>query len=115
MKKLTFILLSLIGLNLSAQQGMQTSTFTVRGNCEECKVNIENAADIKGVKLLIWNQKTKVASVTYSPDKVTLQQIQEAIAKRGYDAGDIKGSDKAYKSLPKCCKYRDQACEEPKK
>jgi copper chaperone CopZ len=87
----------------------------VRGNCEECKANIENAADVKGVKILTWDQKTKVATVTFSPDKITLVQIQEAIAKRGYDAGTIKGSDKAYKALPKCCKYRDQACETPKK
>ncbi len=112
MRQLFLVILTFICLQSNAQQSAKTATFIVKGNCEECKENIENAADLKGVKLLTWDQKTKVATVTYLPEKISITQIQQAIAAKGYDAGDFKGNDKAYKALPKCCKYRDGVCEE---
>jgi copper chaperone CopZ len=112
MKHIIWVFITFLYLQTSAQQSAKTVTFTVKGNCEECKENIENAADLKGVKLLTWDQKTKVATVTFNPEKITLSQIQQAIAAKGYDTGDFKGSEKAYKALPKCCKYRDGVCEE---
>lgn len=114
MKNIILVFLTILFLQTNAQQGPKTATFTVKGNCEECKENIENASDLKGVKILTWDQKTKVATVTFLPEKITVLQIQQAIAKKGYDAGDVKGNDKAYKALPKCCKYRDGVCEEKK-
>jgi copper chaperone CopZ len=113
----TFILISFffLSLNTFAQTGVKTTTFVVKGNCEDCKERIENAADIKGVKILTWNSDTKVASVTYNADKVSLEKIQQSIAAAGYDAGTAKGNDVAYKKLPKCCQYRDGVCEEPSK
>ena len=115
MRTIIIILMCLFAFKSQAQQGIKTTTFTVKGNCEECKERIENAADIKGVKLLTWNADTKVASVTYNADKITLDQIQEAIAAKGYDAGNKKGNNLAYNKLPKCCQYRDGKCEEPKR
>jgi periplasmic mercuric ion binding protein len=113
MRTIIILILTFAGIIASAQTGVKTSTFIVKGNCEECKVRIENAADIKGVKISKWDPDTKVATVTYDTAKVKLEKIQEAIASRGYDAGDYKGNDKAYSRLPKCCKYRDGKCEEP--
>src|SRR5688572_32885230 len=115
MRTIIVLFITFISLQINAQQGVQTTTFTVKGNCEECKERIENAADVKGVKLLQWNPDTKVAKVTYDANKISLTQIQEAIAKRGYDAGPVKGNDVAYKKLPKCCQYRDGVCEDAKK
>lgn len=112
MKTALIAIIVFLSLRASAQQSVSTATFIVKGNCEECKTVIENAADIKGVKILTWNQKTKVATVTYQADKVSIAQIQQAIAAKGYDTGNYKGNDKAYKNLPKCCKYRDNACKE---
>ena len=114
MKHIIWVFLTFLFIQTNAQSA-KTVTFTVKGNCEECKENIENAADIKGVKLLTWDQKTKVATVTFVPEKITLAQIQKAIASKGYDTGDFKGDAKAYKALPKCCKYRDGVCEEKSK
>jgi mercuric ion binding protein len=108
-------LLILITMFLSAfafGQTVETKTFIVKGNCDDCKERIENAADIKGVKLLRWNHDTKVATATFDVTKVSLLKIQESIAAAGYDAGDVKGDAKAYSKLPKCCKYRDGKCEE---
>jgi periplasmic mercuric ion binding protein len=112
------ILLSFI-LFLSAQifgqdKSVKTETFVVKGNCEDCKERIENSADIKGVKILTWDVDKKIATVTYRADKITLEQIQKAIAAKGYDAGNVKGDEKAYNKLPGCCQYRDRACEDKK-
>ena len=96
-------------------QTAKTETFIVKGNCEDCKERIENSADIKGVKICTWNTDTKVATVTYDPSKVSLTQVKQAIAKNGYDAGEIAGNTKAYNKLPGCCKYRDGVCEDKKK
>jgi periplasmic mercuric ion binding protein len=109
----TILILMMMFLSASAfSQTVETRTFVVKGNCDDCKERIENAADIKGVKILKWNPDTKVATATFDPSKVSVLKIQEAIASVGYDAGDIKGNNKAYGKLPKCCKYRDNKCEE---
>lgn len=88
--------------------GIQTATFTVAGTCDQCKARIENAADIKGVKLCTWDPNTQVAKVTYNASKVSLEQIQKAIAAAGHDAGPVKATDAAYKELPNCCQYHSQ-------
>jgi mercuric ion binding protein len=115
MRTLIFSIIFCATLGLNAQTGVQTTTFTVKGNCEECKERIENAADVKGVKLCKWNPATKVATVTYDPAKTDIVNIQKSIAAVGYDAGDVKGNDKAYNKLPKCCQYKHGVCEDPKK
>ncbi len=111
MKSLLIIIAFLFTINSQAQTTVKTITLSVKGNCDDCKERIENAADIKGVKLCTWNPDTKVASITYVPEKVTLNQIEKAIAKVGYDAGSEKGNTVAYNKLPKCCQYKAGACE----
>ena len=116
MKTIIFLLSLFVALNINAQTStVKTSTIAVKGNCEECKARIENAADIKGVKLAVWNETTQAVTVTYKTDKVTIEQIEKAIAASGHDAGANKGNDAKYKKLPDCCKYRDKKCELPKK
>jgi copper chaperone CopZ len=111
------ILISLfVTLNSNAQdKGVKTITLSVKGNCEECKSRIENAADIKGVKLAVWNETTQALTVTYKADKVTIEQIEKAIAAAGHDVDTLKGSEVSYNKLPSCCKYRDKKCDTPKK
>lgn len=113
MRTLFFISVALLGfISLNAQTGTKTFTLNVKGNCEECKTRIENASDIKGVKLCNWDEKTKVATITYRPDKVSPAEIEKAIAASGHDAGQTKSDDKKYFKLPKCCQYRHGKCEE---
>lgn len=115
MKTLITSIILFAAFGIKAQTGIQTVTFVVKGNCEDCKERIENGADIKGVKICTWNPDTKVATLTYNADKVSLRKVQEAIAAKGYDAADVKGNEAAYNKLPKCCQYRHGVCEEPKK
>jgi mercuric ion binding protein len=117
MRTLILITISLfISLNVLAQdKGVVTTTIAVKGNCEECKKRIENAADIKGVKFSNWDEHKQTLTVTYNSDKVKPDEIEKAVAATGHDAGSAKSSDLKYDKLPKCCQYRSHKCEEPKK
>lgn len=115
MKTLNILILAMIfSLKIQAQTTVTTSTISVKGNCGECKDRIENAADIKGVKNSVWSEKTHVLTVTYDSQKVTLVQIEEAIAKAGHTTATKTADAKAYKKLPECCKYEQGACKETK-
>ncbi len=114
MKNIFLVLGLIISFYSNSQNTVKTETFVVKGNCEDCKKRIENAADIKGVKLSNWDTEKKAFSVTYDSKKTSIDLIQIAIAAKGYDAGDKKGDDAAYKKLPKCCQYKDHVCTEKK-
>jgi copper chaperone CopZ len=90
---------------------IKTVTLHVSGNCGECKERIENAADIKGVKLATWDAKTKILNVTYREDKVSILKIEKAILAAGHDTDTLKANTSAYDKLPTCCKYRSKTCE----
>lgn len=111
-----FILLTVlfISTKLQAQSTVITSTLSVKGNCEECKERIENAADIKGVKVCKWNSESKVATITFDTSKTSMETIEKAIAKAGYQTANQKADTKAYAKLPKCCRYNDGVCDEKK-
>lgn len=98
-----FIISIFFSVKLDAQ--VVTSTISVKGNCDECKERIENAADIKGVKTSAWDEKKQAISVTYDSQKVSLDEIEKAIAKSGHETGHQKADPKAYNSLPACCQY----------
>lgn len=114
MKTIVSILILFLSILSQTQNAPKTDvatiTFKVSGNCDQCKERIENAADIKGVKVCTWDIKTHVAKVVYNPSKVTPEQIKQAIANAGHDVEGYKASDKAYKELSDCCKYREGEC-----
>lgn len=111
MKSIILILSLLICFNTSkAQNSTITSTISVKGNCEECKERIENAADIKGVKNAVWNMDTKTLIVIYDTKKVSLQKIEKAIAKAGHQTTTQNADSTSYNALPNCCKYQTTNC-----
>jgi len=109
MKKYNFILSVLIFLILSnytvAKDLVTKATFTVNGNCESCKKRIEKAAKTDGVKTAEWNEKTLLLTITFTPTKITVDQIQQHIAKSGHDTEKYKATEEDYNNLPQCCKY----------
>lgn len=110
--KTLIILITIIifSIKIQAQSTVITSTISVKGNCGECKERIENAADIKGVKNDVWNEETKILTITYDTKKVTLEQIEKAVAKAGHETASQKANDAAYNKLPSCCKYKTEDC-----
>ena len=111
MKTLIIIIIGLIfSIKINAQTTVTTSTISVKGNCEECKERIENAADIKGVKNAVWKEETHILTVTFDSKKVTLEQIEKSIAKSGHETVSQKADATAYNKLPSCCKYQSTDC-----
>lgn len=60
-------------------------------SCMSCVANVKkNLSSIDGVKEVKVSLQDKNATVKYDPKKVALEQLQKAINKIGYKAGDIK-------------------------
>jgi copper chaperone CopZ len=115
MKKIILLGLIFWAATGKSQNTVITTTILVKGNCEECKKRIEDAADIKGVKLFEWNSDTKIAKIIYKSDKTNVEAIEKAIAAAGYDTPTQSGDITAYNKLPKCCQYRTGVCDDKKK
>ena len=107
MKKLIFLFLFFISTSVSAQNAKnKKSNFEVIGNCEICKKRIEKAAlSLKGVKMAKWDIPSNIISVIYNSNKISLDQIQSAVADVGHDTPSFKAPDDVYNELPMCCIY----------
>lgn len=105
-------ILTATGLNSfgqSEKKKVETQTVHVSGVCDDCKERIENAAYIPGVKRADWDKHTHELTVSFKPEKVSIQQIEQSIANAGHDAGHIHATDSAYLKLPSCCAYKQEA------
>ncbi|MGH7454985.1 MAG: heavy-metal-associated domain-containing protein [bacterium] len=117
MKKLIIPAIAL-GVALGAcQKSEQTATASqvdikvATIQCESCVNNVKVALqELEGVKTASVDLKTKVAQVSFDPASLTLADLENAIAKAGYDANDTKRDSLGYSDLDACCKLpEDQA------
>lgn len=75
-----------------------------------CKNKIEKTAkSVKGVRTATWDAKTKDLTVNYNEKLTDINKISQAVAKIGYDAGDLKADKEARAKLPNCCKSENDA------
>lgn len=95
------------GASAQNKKDIQTDTIKVDGVCGDCKKRIEKAAYVPGVKRAEWDMETHLLVVTYKSSKTNVKDIETSIAAVGYNAGDVKASDEAYKKLPACCAYKE--------
>ena len=73
--------------------------------CEMCKETIEsNLIAIEGVKSVKVDMLNYQTVVKYNPARVSLIDLELAIAKSGYQANEIKADSMGYKNLPYCCR-----------
>ncbi len=100
---LLFMCISIIGIAQSKKTA--EINFKVYGKCDMCETRIENALDVKGVKLADWDLNTKNCKVIYNTEKISEEQIYKIITEAGHDTDKIRASDEAYDQLHKCCKY----------
>ena len=82
-----------------------TASFSVSGNCDQCKMRIETGAKNGGASKANWNTETKIIKVAFDPAKTTPDKIQQSIANTGYDTEKYPASSEAYQKLPHCCQY----------
>jgi len=78
----------------------------VHGNCGMCESRIEEAANgLEGVITADWDQDSKMTHLEFDPSKVTVDEIEIAIAGVGHDTEKHRASDEVYNNLPGCCLY----------
>ncbi|MCC9016428.1 MULTISPECIES: heavy-metal-associated domain-containing protein [Flavobacterium] len=82
-----------------------TEKVKVNGNCSMCKKVIETAANVNKEAKVIWNEDTKIATVTYDAQKTNLDVILKRIADAGYDNEKFKAPNTVYDELHGCCQY----------
>ncbi len=86
----------------------ETLELKVSGVCGMCESRIETAVyDIKGVKSVKWDQDSGKLTTIVKKNKVTKQQIADALAAVGHSSELAKAKKEAYEELPGCCKYDD--------
>lgn len=84
----------------------KTDSMKVWGNCGMCKKTIESSLKKKdGILSKTWNKETKILTVTYDSEKITIQKIGELVAEAGYDNQYATAPDEAYNNLHSCCQY----------
>lgn len=83
----------------------QTETFAVLGNCGMCKSTIEKAARSAGVANASWDMDTDQLTITFDPAKTSVDAVQKAVARSGYDNAGYKAPDEVYHNLHGCCQY----------
>jgi periplasmic mercuric ion binding protein len=83
-----------------------TETISLEGlKCQMCVATVQRAAgNLDGVEHMRIDFDTKVATVSFNSDMVTLTDIEHAIAESGYHANDTRRNEEAYASLPDCCR-----------
>lgn len=83
------------------------ASINVNGNCGMCQTNIETAAkSVKGVLKAHWDADKKILQISYSAGKVSVDDVEKAVAAVGYDTQKYRADDQVYNSLPACCHYR---------
>ena len=69
------------------------------------KKTIEESLALEGVYKADWDKVTKMMLVNYDSLIYTNLEIQEIIAKTGYDTELVTGDNEAYAARPDCCLY----------
>lgn len=109
-KNLYITLFALFMLN-GAQSFAQSETDTtiiVNGVCGMCKTTIEKAVNsLEGIEKASWDVDSKVLTLTFNSELVTLKEINDAVNKAGYDTEYSTANEEAYRNLNPCCQYRD--------
>ena len=107
-KSIITVLLTVLSTITFAQNSelkKQEINFGVAGRCNDCKDRIEKALDIKGIKFAEWNKEEQLCKVVYNPQKISENDIHNAIAKIGHDTDKVKATDEDYENLQDCCHY----------
>lgn len=116
MKKIVvFFVCMLFAYYADAQVMSAKATWvTIKSNnlkCWPCQqaleryLTVENKSNFES-GIITWkiNLLQGEIRLQYLPDRVTADQIKEAIAGAGFDADELKADSVAYKSIPPICK-----------
>lgn len=113
--KLLLVIAVLLATKISNAQikNAKTESVKIYGNCVICKAAIEKAGNLKNSSKVIWDENTKMASVTYNPKITNRNAILKRIALSGYDSDSFLAPELAYSKLKECCKYERKSKKMP--
>jgi copper chaperone CopZ len=106
------VLIFALGVMLAACQKSEQAATVAQADikvptiqCESCANNVKTALqELQGVKSAQVDLTAKVAQVSFESAALTLSDLENAIAKAGYDANDTKRDSLGYEELDACCK-----------
>lgn len=94
------------GTLASTKKDTESKTFKVYGNCTMCESRIEKAVkSLNGVSSADWSTESKMLTVKFDANKVSLDAIHKKIAAVGHDTDRMKATANVYEKLPGCCHY----------
>ncbi len=99
---LTFVLFTLtaFGQKKAEKVVLQTSA-----ECQSCKERLETKLNYtKGVRFAELDVPSKMLTVEFNSNKISIKEVKEIVVALGYDVDDLKANPEAYEALPACCK-----------
>ena len=103
------MMLLFVALSAKAQEKKNKNAkynIEVNGNCEQCKKRIEKAAfSVSGVKSADWHIDDHTLHLIINEEKCSVLDVENAVAKVGHDAGEVKTTKETYDKLHSCCQY----------
>ncbi|MDR2122430.1 MAG: heavy-metal-associated domain-containing protein [Flavobacteriaceae bacterium] len=103
---LLLVLAVFLSIGLNAQiKNPKVEKVKISGNCGMCKETIEKTGTIENASQVVWDKDTKIATITYDEEKISLNDILKKIAKSGYSSEKYKAKKSDYNRLPICCHY----------
>ena len=111
---LTVLFAAILGVTTSAQThenmkmdmpATKTETFKVWGECDMCKTRIEKTVKAEGVTATNWDEKTQMLTVSFDPEKSSVDVLSKKLASVGHDTEKYRATDDIYAKLPGCCHY----------
>jgi copper chaperone CopZ len=120
MNRLTVICIAIavfsaVGVNAQKVNKTETSekwqkiVLQTNGTCQACKDRIESGiAYEKGVKDVSYELQTAKVTITYNPEKTSVQALKDAIVKLGYKAevATAEETKNCSKTCPKPCESK---------
>jgi outer membrane receptor for ferrienterochelin and colicins len=110
--KYIFIIVFAVAFSTSHAQTDSIANIKVSAACGMCKMRIEKALKISGIRKAKYDVKSQTLSVTYNASVISLMDIHNKMAEVGHDTELKKATDKVYQALPDCCHYRELGIEE---
>ena len=109
--KLTLFLMVVGGLCLvfagcpGPPQELRAAEIAVNGlTCDMCVSKVETAVNsLEGIEEVTVDLNEKFASIRFDEARVSLTDIEHAIAEAGFSANGTPRSETAHSQLPSCC------------
>jgi hypothetical protein len=101
---LTLFVLSIIS-GYAKINNPKTEDIKILGNCAICKSAIVTAGKTKNLSSISWDEKSKIATITYDSLNTSISGILKRLALAGYDNEMFMAPDDTYAQLPECCQY----------